>query len=131
MALGTQKGGRRSRKAGGCCIRCSFCVELSVHGKTIVNFFKPLEEYVSPPSLFLTWKTVESSKGRSAVFDGNGGLMRLFVSVTARDSSSELRERERERQRQTERETERQRERDRQTDMPTDRQTDRQTEPAE
>ena len=33
MALGTLKVGRWSRKAGSCCIRWSFCVELSLHGK--------------------------------------------------------------------------------------------------
>ena len=32
-AFGTLKVGRWSRRAGGCCIRCSFCVELFVHGK--------------------------------------------------------------------------------------------------
>ena len=35
MALGTQKVGRWSRKAGGRCIQCSFCVEMSVHGNTV------------------------------------------------------------------------------------------------
>ena len=33
MALGTLKVGRWSRKAGGRCNRCSFCVELSMRGK--------------------------------------------------------------------------------------------------
>ena len=37
MALGTLKVGRWSRKACGRCIRGSFCVELSVHGKTVVK----------------------------------------------------------------------------------------------
>ena len=37
MALGSLKVGHWSRKAGGRCIRCSFCVELSVHGKTVVK----------------------------------------------------------------------------------------------
>ena len=37
MALGTRKVGRWSRKAGGRCIRCSFCIELSVHGKTVAE----------------------------------------------------------------------------------------------
>ena len=37
MALGTLKVGRWSRKAGGRCIRCSFCTELFVHGKTVIR----------------------------------------------------------------------------------------------
>ena len=37
MALGTHKVGRWSRKPGGHCIPCSFCVELSVHGKMVIK----------------------------------------------------------------------------------------------
>ena len=37
MALGTLKVDRWPRKAGGRCIQCSFCVELSVQGKTVVK----------------------------------------------------------------------------------------------
>ena len=42
MAPGTLKVGRWSRKAGGRCIRCSSCVDLFVHGKTVRWSLKPV-----------------------------------------------------------------------------------------